>query len=245
MASGLIYLIIVGMWVAYFLPRWISTHEDSSGRSGEKFKSAMQVVGSSPASLLPEFEDPAKKRKKIAQRRAIFSALASLLLGSSVIAALGFIAWSMLLIPISGLSIYLVNVRRQIVASQLKARRLKALEKVTTAPVRVSPMVSLDTQSQNISNDHWIPLEDRQELSGVVVIPKDRAGWQPINVPKPTYVTAAKAITPKRIIDLTVPGVWSAEQEMLEELSLPKRSDLFDQELEEAAARYDDRAVND
>jgi hypothetical protein len=106
-------------------------------------------------------------------------------------------------------------------------------------------MVSLDTQSQNISNDHWIPLEDRQELSGVVVIPKDRAGWQPINVPKPTYVTAAKAITPKRIIDLTVPGVWSAEQEMLEELSLPKRSDLFDQELEEAAARYDDRAVND
>ena len=245
MASGLIYLIIVGMWVAYFLPRWISTHEDSSGRSGEKFKSAMQVVGSSPASMLPEFEDPAKKRKKIAQRRAIFSALASLLLGSSVIAALGFIAWSMLMIPISGLSIYLVNVRRQIVASQLKARRLKALEKVTTAPVRVSQMVSLDSQTQRNSHDHWIPLEERQELSGVVVIPKDRAGWQPVSVPKPTYVTAAKAITPKRVIDLTVPGVWSAEQEMLEELSLPKRSDLFDQELEEAAARYDDRAVND
>jgi len=245
MASGLIYLIIVGMWVAYFLPRWISTHEDSSGRSGEKFKSAMQVVGSSPASMLPEFEDPAKKRKKIAQRRAIFSALASLLLGSSVIAALGFIAWSMLLIPISGLSIYLVNVRRQIVASQLKARRLKALEKVTTAPVRVSPMVALDSQTPRNSHDHWIPLEERQELSGVVVIPKDRAGWQPVSVPKPTYVTAAKAITPKRVIDLTVPGLWSAEQEMLEELSLPKRSDLFDQELEEAAARYDDRAVND
>jgi len=245
MASGLIYLIIVGMWVAYFLPRWISTHEDSSGRSGEKFKSAMQVVGSSPASMLPEFEDPAKKRKKTAQRRAIFSALASLLLGSSVIAALGFIAWSMLLIPISGLSIYLVNVRRQIVASQLKARRLKALEKVTTAPVRVSPMVALDSQTPRNSHDHWIPLEERQELSGVVVIPKDRAGWQPVSVPKPTYVTAAKAITPKRVIDLTVPGLWSAEQEMLEELSLPKRSDLFDQELEEAAARYDDRAVND
>jgi hypothetical protein len=245
MASGLIYLIIVGMWVAYFLPRWISTHEDSSGRSGEKFKSAMMVVGSSPASLLPEFEEPAKKRKKIAQRRTIFSMLFALLAASTVIAALGFIAWSILLIPVSALSIYTVNVRRQIVASQLKARRLKALEKVTTAPVRISPLV---TSQAPQSNEHWIPLEERLDPSGVVVIPKDRSlreGWQPVNVPKPTYVTAAKAITPKRVIDLTVPGQWSAEQEMLEELNLPKRAELFDQELAEAEATYNERAVND
>jgi len=247
MASGLIYLIIVGMWVAYFLPRWISTHEDSSGRSGEKFKSAMQTVAGvagSVSSLLPEFEDPSKKRKKIAQRRTVFSVLTALLIGSCVIAALGFIAWSMLLIPVSGLGIYLVNVRRQIVASQLKSRRLKALEKVTTAPVRVSPLISLSASSDG-NTEHWIPLSDRQEVSGVVVIPKDRTGWQPISVPRPTYTTAAKAITPKRVIDLTVPGVWTAEQEMLEELALPKRSDLFDQELDAAAARYDERAVND
>jgi hypothetical protein len=245
MASGLIYLIIVGMWVAYFLPRWISTHEDSSGRSGEKFKSAMQSVSGSPASMLPDFEDPAKKRKKIAQRRTIFSVLAALLVGSTAIAALGFIAWSMLLIPVSGLGIYMVNVRRQIVTSQLKARRLKALEKVTTAPVRVSPLISLSDNSSESARDHWIPLSERQDVSGVVVIPKDRAGWNPVSVPKPTYITAAKAITPKRVIDLTIPGVWTAEQEMLEELSLPKRHDLFDQELEEAASRYDERAVND
>ncbi len=242
MASGLIYLIIIGMWVAYFLPRWISTHEDSSGRTGEKFKSAMRVVGSTPASLLPEFEEPAKRRKKIAQRRTIFSALFALLIGSVVIAALGFIAWSMLLIPVSGLAIYFVHVRRQVVSSQLKARRLKALEKVTTAPVRVSPLVSFNI---NTEADHWIPLSERHELSGVVVIPKDRTGWQPVNVPKPTYVTAAKAITPKRIIDLTVPGVWSAEQEMLEELALPSRNELFDQELAEAAAIIEERASNE
>jgi hypothetical protein len=77
------------------------------------------------------------------------------------------------------------------------------------------------------------------------VIPKERSSWQPVNVPKPTYVTAAKAITPKRVIDLTVPGQWTAEQEMLEELALPKRTDFFDQELEEAAAQYNERAVNE
>jgi hypothetical protein len=245
MASGLIYLIIVGMWVAYFLPRWISTHEDSSGKSGEKFKSAMQIVSSPVASLLPEYIDPAKKRKEIAQRRIIFSVLTALLLGSTAIAALGFIAWPMLLIPASGLAIYMVNVRRQIVSRQLKARRLKALEKVTTAPVRIAPMISLDSQA---STDHWIPLSERQENLGITVIPKDRSGWSPVNVPKPTYVTAAKAITPKRVIDLTVPGAWSAEQEMLEGLALPKRADLFDQELAEEAARFNqtsDRAVNE
>ncbi len=241
MASGLIYLVIVGMWVAYFLPRWISTHEDSSGRSGEKFKSAMKVVGSQPVSLLPEFEEPAVKRKKIAQRRTIFATLAALFFGSFAIAALGFIAWSMLLIPISGLAIYTVNVRRQVVASQLRERRMKALEKVTTTPVRTS---TLSYRDANNSTEHWIPISERIEHSGVVVIPKDRSGWQPVNVPKPTYVTAAKAVAPKRVIDLTVPGLWSEEQEILQELAIPSRNDLFDQELEEQAAIYDDRAAN-
>jgi hypothetical protein len=221
------------MWVAYFLPRWISTHEDSSGRTGEKFKSAMRVVGESNSALLPEYQDPAKKRKVIAQRRAIFAGLSALLVGTFAIALLGFIAWMMLLIPTTALAIYFVNVRRQVVASQLKARRLKALEKVTTMPVRISAEYVAAVES---SSEHWIPLSDRNELSGVVVIPKDRASWQPISVPRPTYTTAAKAITPKRVIDLTVPGNWSAEQEMINGLSVPSRDGIFDQELEEQAA---------
>ena len=79
----------------------------------------------------------------------------------------------------------------------------------------------------------------------MVVIPKDRSGWQPVNVPRPTYATAAKAVVPKRVIDLTVPGLWSEEQEILQSLSIPTRDDLFDQELEEAAAQYDERASNE
>jgi len=41
MGSGLIYLIIIGMWIAYFLPRWISSHEEISGRSVKRFDEAM------------------------------------------------------------------------------------------------------------------------------------------------------------------------------------------------------------
>ena len=44
MASAIIYLAIIGMWVAYFLPRWIHTHDEFSGKSVERYKSALRVV---------------------------------------------------------------------------------------------------------------------------------------------------------------------------------------------------------
>ena len=44
MASGLIYLAIIGMWVAYFAPRWIHDRNEFSGKSVEQFKIALRVV---------------------------------------------------------------------------------------------------------------------------------------------------------------------------------------------------------
>ena len=67
----------------------------------------------------------------------------------------------------------------------------------------------------------------------------------------PTYVTAPKAVTPKRVIDLTVPGAWSAEQERLASAALsavaPARDEVFDQLLaEEAVERLrQNRASNE
>ena len=62
MGSGLIYLIIVGMWIAYFLPRWISTHEEVSGRTVEKFEKTMKVVGLTSGNEAPDYEALAKKK---------------------------------------------------------------------------------------------------------------------------------------------------------------------------------------
>jgi hypothetical protein len=108
-----------------------------------------------------------------------------------------------------------------------------------TAEIKLDPEARISLRADALSTEHWIPLADREDPSGVVVIPKDRTGWSPISVPRPTYSTAAKAITPKRVIDLTVPGQWSAEQEILNQLNLPgvtKRETLFDQTLLEEAA---------
>ena len=90
--------------------------------------------------------------------------------------------------------------------------------------------------------EHWIPLSERvekveQELSGITLLPKGSASahheWTPQEVPTPTYVSAPKAVTAKRIIDLTIPGAWSEEQAKLNsevnEVS-PHRDQVFDQE---------------
>lgn len=247
MASGLIYLIIVGMWAAYFLPHWISSHEDSSGRSGEKYKNAIRTIGSSSTQLVPEFEEPLKRRRAIARRRAVFTSLIIVLATTSFLSLIGFLAPLMIAIPSTALIIYAANVRRQIVAQEIRQRRLQALQRVTETPVKVSEYsVQLEIQTQSSTQEHWIPLGERSDTSGVVVIPKDRSGWQPVSVPRPTYTTAAKAITPKRIIDLTVPGQWSAEQELVNDLARSGEQ-LFDQELAENAAipQKDEWAVNE
>jgi len=64
MGSGLIYLIIIGMWIAYFLPRWISNHEEISGRSVKRFDEAMKVVGMSSGHTAPDIDSLNKKRDR-------------------------------------------------------------------------------------------------------------------------------------------------------------------------------------
>jgi hypothetical protein len=129
-------------------------------------------------------------------------------------------------VPLSATLIYFVNVRKQVVASQLKSRRLKAIAKITNTKIPTTVMP--EQVIEKSSNDHWIPFSEREEITGVVVVPKDRKGWQPTQIPKPVYTTSAKAIPSKRIIDLTSTGQWSAEQERIKALS-GRDDDFFDQ----------------
>ena len=243
MASGFIYLIILGMWVAYFLPRWISSHDDASGRTQERYKSAMRVVadnGSSAPAL--DTAPRVNREQQMHQRRIIFASLSFTLAASVVMYAVGFIALPILLIPISALGMYVVSVRRQIRISQLKARRVQAFAQIGAAKVITEPITRI---AAPINHEHWIPLADRPENSGVVIIQKESPSWQPIRIPSPTYVSAAKAVPSQRVIDLTVPGKWLDEQKALLHAALPNRDDLFDQDLANEAAKEPDQAVNE
>jgi hypothetical protein len=249
MASGFIYLIILGMWAAYFLPKWMVSHDEASGKSAERYKSAMRVVGEAGSSTVIE-NDNFKMQNQIATRRIVFGALTFLIIAIGSLSAIGIISTTILLIPATALAIYVIHVRRQVVAAQLKARRIKAFEKISSATVITEPIERITFSSKvdfvAENNEHWIPLIERIDTAGVVVIPKDGPTWQPTSVPRPTYATAPKAIPSNRIIDLTVPGVWMATQQSSAEAGLlPSRDELFDQELAENAATEKFGAVNE
>jgi hypothetical protein len=143
------------------------------------------------------------------------------------------------LIPLTGIIIYVVHVRRQTISEKLYKRRIRNLQKGQpgASGTNLSEVVS-----HAVQKEHWIPLSER-ELSGVVILPKgsaeNRGAWQPNEVPVPTYVNAPKAVTPHRTIDLTTPGQWSDEQERLAREALvaatPSRDQVFDQDLAEEA----------
>jgi len=227
------------MWVAYFLPQWLSKHEDNSGRAIERYKNAMLVVAENNPNIKtePRLED---KTKIFLQRRLIFSSLFSLSFLSLICAAVGFLDFTTTLIPSTALLIYLVNVRKQVVASQLKARRLKALEKITNSKI---PTTLVPEIQEKANTEHWVPFADRTEITGVIVVPKDRKGWQPTKLPRPVYTTAAKAVPSKRIIDLTTTGQWSADQERIKALS-GRDDDFFDQAMVNDLTK-EDKAVNE
>jgi heme exporter protein D len=227
------------MWVAYFLPQWISRHEETSGKTIERYKNAMQVVAENNTSIKHEVNIELKN-KIFFRRRLIFTTLLIIYLVASAFAFVGFLAFTTTLIPLTALLIYFVNVRKQVVATQVRARRLAALEKI--AHTKIPTEIVSASLDQFTTNEHWIPFSERSEITGVIVVPKERKGWQPTNLPKPVYTTAPKAVPSKRIIDLTTPGQWSAEQERIKALS-GRDDDLFDQA--QTVDIYDDRVVNE
>ena len=227
------------MWAAYFLPQWLSSHEDASGKSIDRYKNAMQVVAENQSVIKME-ESLIDKSRVIFQRKLIFGSLFSLYSLSLVSALFGLLAWSTTFVPLTGFFIYLVHVRKQVIASQAKIRRVKAMEKIANAKLP-TPLYEDSKEVIRPNTEHWVPFAERTEITGVIVIPKDRTGWQPTQLPKPTYATAPKAIPTKRIIDLTSPGEWSAQQE--QSAAIPdSRDQVFDQVIEE---QIKGRAVNE
>ena len=252
MASAIIYLAIIGMWIAYFLPRWIHTHDEFSGKSVERYKSALRVVaGETEAysmAIHTDLDAPYKKSQALLRRRIIFILIFSSLIATSVGAVMNLLSWLAIGIPISGFIVYLAHTRRTINRERIQRRRIEGLQRSTqgVSHVNLSEVVAPKSDSEL-----WVPLAER-EITGIVLLPQGSAAtrntWTPNSIPAPTYVNAPKAVTPRRVIDLTTPGQWSEEQEKLAREALaaaaPSADEVFDQQLAEEAAQKRDRAVN-
>ncbi|HEX7404929.1 MAG TPA: hypothetical protein VF307_03280 [Candidatus Nanopelagicaceae bacterium] len=258
MGSGIIYVAIVGMWVAYFVPRWVHSHDEFSGKSVERYKSALRTVAGSAATeaevsaaIRADLDRESKMEQILLRRRIVFGLLVAMMTVSLADVIFNAAPYTYALIPMTGLLIYVAHVRRQSVALRLQRRRVTQLHR-TTAGVSATNLAQVITPRE--VREHWIPLNDR-ELTGITILPtgsaQERQTWQPNQVPVPTYVNAPKAVVPKRVIDLTIPGAWSDEQERLAQellaVAAPSRDEVFDQQLaDEAVARLrQDRAANE
>lgn len=264
MGSGFIYLIIVGMWIAYFLPRWISTHEEVSGRTVEKFEKTMKVVGVTSGNAAPDYEAIAKKKEaQVANRRIAFASIIGLSVVISLFAIIGLVSASTIALPISAFVLYVVHARHQIHVTNEEIKRARSIQKVSEKPSRnnYSEIIArskrassgLTVDSLNISAEQWTPLSERvasytQEVQSIVILPKGsaeqvRQTWEPTAVPAPNYVSASKAAPQRRTIDLTIPGAWSEAQDkaMREQMRLataPKSDEIFDQEKADAMEEH-------
>ena len=244
MGSGLIYIIIVGMWIAYFLPRWIANHEEVSGRSIEKFASTMRVVGKTSGNSSDDLSDLLRKKEnQIVIRRILFSSILGLTLIVTLFSLVGFLSPAIITIPISALGLYVVHARHQI--SAINQEIASASETIKQSEKATSKYSELIARSKRVSRskdefaeEHWTPLSERvarseSEVHGITIIPKGSASktWDPVSVPPPSYANSAKAVSRRRI-DLTVPGAWSAAQEEeLKKFLKPSSDEIFDQSI--------------
>jgi hypothetical protein len=190
----------------------------------------------------------AKNAQKMLRRRIIFTLLTFSLVATSVGGVMNKLQFIYTLVPISGIALYVVQVRRETISERLQLRRVKQLQRETNG---VSTTNLVDVVTPKATTDHWIPLSER-ELTGVVILPKgtaeERRTWQPDSIPTPTYLSAPKAVSQKRTIDLTEPGRWSEEQEKLAIAALnavaPSKDEIFDQILaDEAVDRLNESKV--
>ena len=158
------------------------------------------------------------------------------------------LSWLAIGIPVSGFVVYLAHTRRTINRERIQRRRIEGLQRSTQG---VSHVNLSEVVAPKHDSELWVPLAER-EITGIVLLPQGSAAtrntWTPNNIPAPTYVNAPKAVTPRRVIDLTTPGQWSEEQERLAREALAAAAssadEVFDLQLAEEAAQKRDRAVN-
>lgn len=256
MGAGFIYLIIVGLWVAYFLPRWIHAHEEHAGRSVDRYQALLDVVGRTATGEERHRFTPEKREQLLHTRRVTFLALSSLFLVTVFLATIGMLSAILVTVPMIGIASYVFVVRRQISAEEIARRINRAThEHDHVAPGNIyrnkyAELITKVTLEER--SEEWIPLAERDsyQSKGITLLPKGSAAsretWEPTQVPSPSYLSAPRVVQTRRVIDLTTPGAWSAANaEKMEEASravlAPNPDQIFDQEVAEEVAERIER----
>ena len=240
MGSGLIYAIVVVLWIAYFVPAWLRRHDQASeSRSVERYRSAMRVVSIGTVAEIPlsEVERAEARAMMIRRRKSTYAILSGSFLATLILGVAGVTSLVLPLFPLMGAGYFFFNVRREEVVHQRARRAESKREKVKIETTQVAFRRSFQKAQTTMPNESTtVHVVSRPAIR--VEAPANES-WNPVAVPIPTYVTAPKAVRPIRTIDLTKPGAWTAAQKAAEEARLaaisPGRDQVFDQVAAEEA----------
>ncbi|MCU1673841.1 MAG: hypothetical protein JWN77_1954 [Frankiales bacterium] len=221
MYSGLLLLVIVGVWLAVLVPMALRSHDSSTALSSvDRFSDAMRVLarreqqgraGARTFVLPPKPADSKPPVPLAVRRRRVLIGLTGTALVLLVLAVLGSM-WALaghLLADVLAAT-YVGHLRRQ--AIRKAERQVRAAGR---APARVRPR-----QVRIAGVPDRMPARP-SPLAAPLPVPAARyedpqpGTWEAPEFPVPTYVTAPVAPPrPTRVVDLTRPGRWSESLEL-------------------------------
>jgi hypothetical protein len=214
--SGVIYAALLVGWGMYFVPRWVRRHEElSEARSVERFSRAMRILSRRPPTpdqryvVMPRREDhqPRARSRRVAplamRRRRILAGLVLTSLIVSVATPLSPLPWwapvGLLVIAVADVVHLRIQARRQGDVTRTRAsvrrrarlrlRRFDSVERIlasrqTLAQERAAAL------AERLAAEASAEAAAREEAERVAAA---AAGWQPVPVPLPTYVSKPKA----------------------------------------------------
>lgn len=232
MSSGLIYFAVIALWVAYFLPRWLRSHDEvSESKSLERYRSAMHVVsmGSSQTTYMTRAEIAEREARTLRKRQITLIGLIIFLFATFIFAIADVVPFRSLLLPTSLLIIFVVHVRRQKVQDDVKKRRRLAAMKSKGSTYNFSEITYRSPEGEA---SKWIPIDHSRT---VTIIPNN--SWQPNDMPLPTYVTAPKAANRPLVNRDSVPFNQEVEVVNVDNvIDQGENEEVFDQEQDKRAA---------
>ena len=234
MGSGIIYAGLIGLWAAYFIPRWLRRHEElSESRSVEKFDHAMRILSRrdptpdkryvvmppkpepAPSTLPTRGRVPAQRSAPVRRprigaaairRRRILAALVLLTVLTAVLSPLTPVPWwaPVLLLVLTVAD--LVHLRVQVRRSREVTRTRQAVRRsVRSRIMRFDALDRLMSVRRELAEERaaeearWEAAEEALRLDREAEerrVAAEAAGWNPVPVPLPTYVS--KPMAPRR-----------------------------------------------
>ncbi len=260
----MIYAALLVGWGMYFVPRWVRRHEElSEARSVERFSRAMRILSGRTSStdqryvVMPRRPEEAQVRRRprrvaplAMRRRRILAGLVLTTLVVSVATPLSPLPWwapvALLAITVADLVHLRIQARRlgdvtrtrESVRrrTRLRLRRFDSVERIVASRESLSQerAAALAARLAAEASAAEAAREEEERLTA------EAAGWQPVPVPLPTYVSKPKA--PDRPAPRPLSAQEPFDQTEPAAVAEPSAGDDVD-ELDEIIERR--RAVND